>query len=84
MQLAILIDEIFKQRLTESEHRRPFVLGVALHRVDHFARIGERYVAQNFHFAGFGIDFDFRGAEDRFPKTATGNPSGTLSSLAAS
>src|SRR5262249_60074645 len=40
-QLSVLINEIFKQRLTETENRRTLVLRMALQRVNHFSRIGQ-------------------------------------------
>src|SRR5262249_41033116 len=67
-QLSVLINQILKQRLTETENRRTFVLRMALQRVNHFSRIGQRHVAKNFHLSGFTIDFDFSGTETDFPK----------------
>ena len=67
-ELTVLINEIFEQRLTETENRRTLVLRMALQWIDHFPRVGQRHVAQNFHLTGFSIDFHFRRAETDFPE----------------
>src|SRR5262249_56918146 len=67
-QLPVLINQTHKHRLTETENRRTFVLRMALQRVNHFSRIGQRHVAKNFHLSGFTIDFDFGSAKTDLPK----------------
>src|SRR5262249_27460582 len=65
---AVLTNHTHKHRLTEPENRRTLVLSMALQRVNHFSRIGQRHVAKNFHLSGFTIDFNFGGAETDLPK----------------
>src|SRR5262249_59968965 len=67
-QLPVLKNQIPKQRLPETKNRRTFVLRMALQRVNHFSRIGQRHVAKNFHLSGFTIDFDFGSAKTDLPK----------------
>ena len=68
IELAVVVNEIFEQRLPEAENGRAFVLGVALDRVNHLSGIRQGYVPQNFNRPGFDVDFDFGRAEPDLPE----------------
>ena len=52
---------------------------LAMERVDHLSRVGERNVINDFHHAGHFVDLNFRQPRDHFPKTWPGYPKGASS-----